>query len=140
MAKNVQERINSIRRILREHDSLVLTDAHGRETKLDSARKRFRMLLERTVEEILSNKTYERFSKNIHFKKGNLSSYIVTEQSDIDFLLNLFGKYSITEHDGGTSTIPQQPSKTEIDQDITDYSNWKNTFRSKLRNFQATYN
>lgn len=140
LAKNVQERIDSIRRILREHDSLVLTDAHGRETKLDSARKRFRMLLERTVEEILSNKTYERFSKNIHFKKGNLSSYIVTEQSDIDFLLNLFGKYSITEHDGGTSTIPQQPSKTEIDQDITDYSDWKNTFRSKLRNFQATYN
>lgn len=140
LAKNVQERIDSIRRILREHDSLVLTDAHGRETKLDSARKRFRMLLERTVEEILSNKTYERFSKNIHFKKGNLSSYIVTEQSDIDFLLNLFGKYSITEHDGGTSTIPQQPSKTEIDQDIADYSDWKNTFRSKLRNFQATYN
>jgi len=140
LAKNVQERIDSIRRILREHDSLVLTDAHGRETKLDSARKRFRMLLERTVEEILSNKTYERFSKNIHFKKGNLSSYIVTEQSDIDFLLNLFGKYSITEHDGGTSTIPQQPSKTEIDQDITDYSDWKNTFRSKLRNFQASYN
>lgn len=140
LAKNVQERIDSIRRILREHDSLVLTDAHGRETKLDSARKRFRMLLERTVEEILSNKTYERFSKNIHFKKGKLSSYIVTEQSDIDFLLNLFGKYSITEHDGGTSTIPQQPSKSEINQDITDYSNWKNTFRTKLRNFQATYN
>lgn len=140
LAKNVQERIDSIRRILREHDSLVLTDAHGREIKLDSARKRFRMLLERTVEEILSNKTYERFSKNIQFKKGNLSSYIVTEQSDIDFLLNLFGKYSITEHDGGTSTIPQQPSKAEIDQDISDYSDWKNTFRSKLSNFQATYN
>ncbi|MCL5245333.1 AAA family ATPase [Cellulophaga sp. 20_2_10] len=140
LAKNVQERIDSIRRILREHDSLGLTDAHGRETKLDSARKRFRMLVERTVEEILSNKTYERFSKNIHLKKGNLSSYIVTEQSDIDFLLNLFGKYSITEHDGGTSTIPQLPNKTVIEQDITDYSNWKNTFKSKLRNFQATYN
>jgi energy-coupling factor transporter ATP-binding protein EcfA2 len=140
LAKNVQERIDSIRRILREHDSLGLTDAHGRETKLDSARKRFRMLLERTVEEILSNKTYERFSKNIHLKKGNLSSYIVTEQSDIDFLLNLFGKYSITEHDGGTSTIPLQPNKPEIEQDITDYSDWKNIFKSKLRNFQATYN
>ncbi len=140
LAKNVQERVDSIRRILSEHDALALTDAHGRETKLDSARKRFRMLLERSVEEVLSNKTYERFSKNIHLKKGNLSSYIVTEQTDVDFLLNLFGKYSVTEHDGGTSTIPLLPTKTEIDQDVTDYSNWKNGFKTKLRTFQATYN
>lgn len=140
LAKNVQERVNSIRRILVEHDGLQLSDAHGRETKLDSARKRFRMLLERSVEEVLSNKTYERFSKNIHLKKGNLSSYIVTEQSDVDFLLNLFGKYSVTEHDGGPSTIPQLPNKTEIERDTTAYSNWKDTFKNKLRAFQATYN
>ncbi|MBG6111489.1 energy-coupling factor transporter ATP-binding protein EcfA2 [Flavobacterium sp. CG_23.5] len=138
LAKNVQERVDSIRRILNEHDTLTLTDAHGRETKLDSARKRFRMLLERSVEEVLSNKTYERFSKNIHLKKGNLSSYIVTEKSDVDFLLNLFGRYSITEHDGGTSTIPQLRSKVEIEQDITDYSNWKNDFKTKQRTFQTT--
>lgn len=140
LAKNVQERVDSIRRILTEHDALALTDAHGRETKLDSARKRFRMLLERSVEEVLSNKTYERFNKNIHLKKGNLSSYIVTEQTDVDFLLNLFGKYSVTEHDGGTSTIPQLPNKTEIAQDISNYSTWKDTFKNKLRTFQTTYN
>lgn len=140
LAKNVQERIDSIRRILNEHDALALTDAHGRETKLDSVRKRFRMLLERSVEEVLSNKTYERFNKNIHLKKGNLSSYIVTEQTDVDFLLNLFGKYSVTEHDGGTSTIPQLPTKTEIEQDIRNYATWKDGFRDKLRTFQATYN
>lgn len=140
LAKNVQERINSIRRILIEHDALQITDAHGRETKLDSARKRFRMLLERSVEEILSNKTYERFSKNIHLKKGNLSSYIVTEQSDIDFLLNLFGKYSVTEHDGGTTAIPQLPNKTTIEQDIRAYSTWKDDFKAKLKTFVASYN
>lgn len=140
LAKNVQERVDSIRRILTEHDALALTDAHGRETKLDSARKRFRMLLERSVEEVISNKTYERFNKNIHLKKFNLSSYIVTEQSDIDFLLNLFGKYSVTEHDGGTSTIPLMPTKVEIEQDIRDYLRWKDGFRDKLRTFQATYN
>lgn len=139
LAKNVQERIDSIKRILNEHDALALADAHGRETKLDSARKRFRMLLERSVEEVLSNKTYERFNKNIHLKKGNLSSYIVTEQTDVDFLLNLFGKYSITEHDGGTSAIPQLPTKNEIEQDIRNYSTWKDGFREKLRTFQATY-
>ncbi|WP_026394969.1 AAA family ATPase [Acetobacterium malicum] len=140
LAKNVQERVNSISRILKEHDSLDLTDSHGRETKLDSARKRFRMLLERSVEEILSNKTYERFSKNIHLKKGNLSSYIVTEQEDVDFLLNLFSKYSITEHDGGISTIPQLPTKSEIEQDIRSYSTWKDKFKLKLNTFLATYN
>lgn len=140
LAKNVQERVDSIRRILTEHDALALKDAHSRETKLDSARKRFRMLLERSVEEILSNKTYERFNKNIHLKKGNLSSYIVTEQADVDFLLSLFSKYSVTEHDGGTSTIPQLPTKTEIEQDIRTYSDWKDSFRKKLRIFQTTYN
>lgn len=139
LAKNVQERINSIKRILVEHDALQITDAHGRETKLDSARKRFRMLLERSVEEILSNKTYERFSKNIHLKKGNLSSYIVTQQSDIDFLLNLFGKYSVTEHDGGTTTIPLLPNKIVIEQDIRDYSTWKDSFKAKLKIFVASY-
>ena len=140
LAKNVQERVDSIRKILRDHDSLSLTDTHGRETKLDSARKRFRMLLERSVEEVLSNKTYERFNKNIHLKKGNLSSYIVTEKTDVDFLLSLFSKYSVTEHDGGTSTIPQIPTKAEIEQDLSNYSSWRANFRDKLRIFQTTNN
>ncbi len=140
LAKNIQERIDSIKRILDEHDVLDLTDAHGRETKLDSARKRFRMLLERSVEEILSNKTYERFSKNIKLKRGNLSSYIVTEKADVDFILNLFGKYSLTEHDGGTSIIPQLPSKAEIEQDISGYAVWKNTFIVKRKAFQSANN
>lgn len=140
LAKNVDERIASIRRILVEHDALQIHDVHGRETKLDSARKRFRMLLERTVEEILSNKSYERFSKNIHLKKGNLSSYIITQQSDVDFILGLFGKYSVTEHDGGTSTIPLLPSRDIMQQDITDFLAWKLDFKNRLRTFQQTYN
>lgn len=140
LAKNVDERIDSIRRILREHDALAIHDAHGRETKLDSARKRFRMLIERSVEEILSNKTYQRFNKNIQLKKNNLSSYIITQKSDIDFLLELFGKYSITEHDGGTTTIPLLPSKNGIQQDISDYLTWKNGFKQRLRIFLQTYN
>ena len=139
LAKNVQERVDSIKRILNEHDALGLNDEHGRETKLDSARKRFRMLLERSVEEILSNKTYERFSKNVKLKKNNLSSYIVTQKTDVDFLLNLFSKYSITEHDGGTSTIPQLPTKAEIEQDIRDYLTWKDSFKERLTAFQRTY-
>jgi energy-coupling factor transporter ATP-binding protein EcfA2 len=140
LAKNVQEKVDSIRRILNEHDALALTDGHGKGTKLDSARKRFRMLLERSVEEVLSNKTYERFNKNIHLKKGNLSGYIVTDQTDVDFLLGLFNKYSMTEHDGGTSTIPQLPSKSEIEQDIRDYATWKDSFKDRLKTFLVTYN
>ena len=97
------------------------------------------MLLERSVEEILSNRTYERFSRNIHLKKDNLSSYIVTEKDDVDFLLNLFGKYSITEHDGGISTIPLLPNKSAIEQDLRDYSTWKDGFTNKLKAFKTTY-
>jgi energy-coupling factor transporter ATP-binding protein EcfA2 len=140
LAKNVDERVDSIRRILREHDALDIADAHGRDTKLDSARKRFRFLIERSVEEVLANKTYERFSKNIHVKKGNLSSFIVVEQSDVDFLLSLFSKYSVSEHDGGTSTIPQLPTKSIIEHDIREYMDWKNNFKAKHRAFVQTYN
>jgi hypothetical protein len=106
---------------------------------LDAARKRFRMLLERSVEEIISNKTYQRFSKKIVFKKGNLAAYIVTEQSDIDFLLGLFGKYSVPEHDGGIATISLLPDKTVIEQDIRAYSMWKDDFKLRLRTFLASY-
>jgi len=140
LAKNVDERVDSIRRILREHDALGITDAHGRETKLDSARKRFRFLIERSVEEVLANKTYERFSKNVHLKKGYLSSFIVVEQSDIDFLLGLFGKYSVAEHDGGTSTIPLLPTKMIIEQDIQYFMDWKINFKIKHKAFVRSYN
>lgn len=136
LAKNVQERIDSIQRILRDHDSLSITNAHDREVKLDSARKRFRMLLERSVEEVLSNRTYERFSKNINLKRGYLSSYVVTEESDINLILNLFGKYSITEHDGGISTIPRLPSKTDMEDDIREFRAWKDNFKIKLKAFR----
>ena len=73
-------------------------------------------------------------------KKVYLSSYVVTQQSDVDFILGLFGKYSITEHDGGTSIIPLLPSRDIIHQDITDYLAWKLDFKNRLRTFQQTYN
>ncbi|WLF84612.1 AAA family ATPase [Moraxella sp. ZY210820] len=140
LAKNVQQRIDSIITILDEYKAISPNKQSDREMKLDSARKRFRMLLERTVEEILSGKTYERFSKNIAFKRGNLSSYIVTEKADIDFLLGLFGKYSITEHDGGISTISQLPNETEIRNDLKDYKDWKDSFASRLKTFKKDNN
>lgn len=68
--------------------------------------------------------------------KRNLSSYVVTEKSDIDFLLGLFGKYSVTEHDGGTSTISQLPNKAVIEQDIADYLTWKDSFKAKLKTWK----
>lgn len=140
LAKNVQERIDSIRKTLKEHDLLHITDSSRREEKLDSARKRFRMLLERSVEELLSNKTYERFSKNIHLKKGYLSSYVVTEKSDIDFLVSLYGKYSRTEHDGGHSTVTMLPDKTAMEQDIINYSNWRDSFKGRLKSWKNINN
>lgn len=140
LAKNIQQRIDSIGKILDECRAIPHNKLSDKEVKLDSARKRFRMLLERTVEEILSGKTYERFSKNITFKRRNLSNYIVTEQTDIDFLLSLFSKYSVTEHDGGISTISQLPNEAEIRQDIRDYQTWKKSFTDKVDNFKKNNN
>ncbi|MGJ8665168.1 MAG: AAA family ATPase [Patiriisocius sp.] len=133
LAKNVDERIATIRRILMDHNSLQISDVHNREIKLEVARKRFRMLLEKTVEEVLSNKAYQRFSKNINFKKGNLYSYAVTEISDIDYLLSLYSKYSVPQHDGGTTAIPLMPSSQIIDQDITEYIAWKTDFKNRRK-------
>ena len=47
-------------------------------------------------------------------------------------MLGLFGKYSVTEHDGGTTTIPLLPNKNNIQQDITDYLAWKIDFKQKI--------
>gem|GEM_PF-562069 len=140
LAKNVQERVDSIRGILNEHDTLDLNDVKGREEKLNDVRTKFRMLLERSVEEILSNKTYERFSKNIHLKKGNLSSYVVTDETDVDSLVGLYGKYSSNVHDGGISTILSLPTKTEVEKDLKKYSCWREEFKRKLTEFKKTNN
>lgn len=131
LAKNVDERISSIRKILREHDALNITDGSGREVKLDSARKRFRMLLERSVEEVLVNKAYERFSKNVHVKKNNLSGMVITQASDIDYVLGLYSKYSVSEHDGGISTVPVIPSRNDLQTDLTSFITWKTDFKTR---------
>jgi len=140
LAKNVQERIDSIRKILSEHDGLAITDGSGRQQKIDSAQKRVRMLLERSVEEVLSNKAYERFNKNVNVKRGNLSSYIVTEKSDVDFLLAMYSKYSVPIHDGGVYTIPALPERVEIGQDIQEYVTWRTGFGLKLKAFKDANN
>ena len=139
LAKNIDERIGSIRKILTEHDGLNLTDVQEREDKLDLARKKFRMLIEKSVEDLLSNKACQRFSKNINIKKGSLSGFIITEQSDVDLLLDFFSKYSVTEHDGGTTTISMLPNRQIMQQDLTDYINWKTDFKNRLKTFVHSY-
>ena len=135
LAKNIQERIDTIRRDLDGINSLKPTQTDEIEKKTELATKRMRFLLEKTVEDVLSNKTIQRFSKNISFKARQLSSYVVTEKSDIDFLLRLFGKYSIPEHDGGLSTIYQMPTPIEIATDLKDYEVWKKDFKQRERTF-----
>lgn len=137
LAKNCQQRIDSINTILKEIKRLSPGDQGKIDSLLDSARKKFRMLIEKSVEEILANKTIERFSRNIHVKSGNLSGFIVVEHSDVQFLLDLFGKYSITEHDGSVATIPQLPDETVIDTDLSDFASWRNSFNAKLKAFKT---
>ena len=137
LAKNAQQRIDSIKPILIQINSLSPANQALIDSLLDSARKKFRMLIEKAVEELLANKSIERFSKKIHVKGGNLSGFVIVEHSDIQFLLSLFSKYSITEHDGGVSTIPQLPDETVINIDLSAFGNWMSGFKTRLRNFKT---
>ena len=95
-----------------------------------------RKLVERAVEEVLVSNTIQRFSKNINLKKGFLSNLVVVEKNDIEFISTLFGKYSITEHDGGIETIPLQPDENEISNDLHAFSTWKDGFQSRAKSFK----
>jgi energy-coupling factor transporter ATP-binding protein EcfA2 len=135
LSKNIQERIDSIRKTLKQVKGIDVTQIEKIEEKTEIACKRMRFLIEKSVEEILANKTIQRFSKNINVKAKQLSSYVVTEKSDIDFILNLFGKYSVTEHDGSESVEFQKPTPADINADILLFENWKNGFQDRLDTF-----
>ncbi|MFT3739583.1 MAG: AAA family ATPase [Breznakibacter sp.] len=136
LAKNVQQRIDTIRGDLAEIKSLSIDQVAQIEPILERARQRMRKLLERSVEEILTNRTIQRFSKNINLKQENLANLVVVEKTDIDFILSLFGKYSITEHDGSTETISIQPNESQIEQDLDTFFLWKEEFNVRAKSFK----
>jgi energy-coupling factor transporter ATP-binding protein EcfA2 len=140
LAKNIQERINSIRRDLDLIDSLPINQTQRIEEITEKLKKQFRKLLEKSVEDILANESIKRFSKNINLKAGYLSGYVIVEHSDIRLLLDLFGKYSTTEHDGGIEVQSNQLSPTDIRVDLRQYEDWKNDFSGRLSAFKATHN
>ncbi|WP_165041354.1 AAA family ATPase [Dysgonomonas sp. ZJ709] len=140
LVKNVQQRIDTIDKGLKDVQTISIEDIRRRESEIESLRQRMRKLLERTIEDIIVNKTIERFSKNINLKAGNLSNVVVTEKNDVDFLLGLFGKYSISEHDGGIETIPLMPNENDIKLDLADYKIWKDNFKEKVREYKVTHN
>ena len=135
LTKNIQERIDTIRKILKQIKGIAPTQIDKIEEKTELACKRMRLLLEKSVEDILANRTIQRFSKNIILKAKQLSSYVVTEKSDIDFILDLFGRYSATEHDGSVASEYQKPTHKDIDKDITAFEEWKNDFQDRLNTF-----
>ena len=138
LAKNIQERIDSIRKDLKEINAFAPTKIDEIEDKTELASKRMRLLLEKTVEDILANKTIQRFSKNIAVKAKQLSNFVVTEKSDIDFILKLFGKYSIPEHDSGTSSAYKPPKVSDISNDLKEYEDWKKDFLQRAKTFVDT--
>jgi len=140
LAKNIQERINSIRRDLDLIDSLPLNQTQRIEEITEKLKKQFRKLLEKSVEDILANESIKRFSKNINLKAGYLSGYVIVEHSDIRLLLDLFGKYSTTEHDGGIEVQSNQLNPNDIRVDLRQYEDWKNDFSARLSAFKITHN
>ena len=136
LAKNVQQRIDTIQKDLVLINSYQAHQIEKIEETLERLRQRMRKLTEKTVEEILANNSIQRFSKNIKMKKLDLLNFVITEQTDIEFLLSLFGKYSITEHDGSIQVIPIQPDETAIALDLNNFSDWKNNFNERVKAFK----
>lgn len=136
LAKNIQERINTIMAGLDEIKRLDISQIDKRNSIINDLKDKMRQLLERTVEDVLVNKAISRFSKNISFKKCDLANMILIEKDDIDFLLSLYGKYSEVIHDGSVETVSNTLTERDIHTDITDYKNWKDNFIHKAREWK----
>lgn len=136
LAKNVQERIDTITRGLDDISNISIDQVDKKRVILNDLKDKMRQLLERSVEDVLINKTITRFSKNINFKKGNLASIIVVEKNDVDYLLSLYGKYSEVIHDGSVETVPNMISEDVIRTDISQYRTWKDSFVQRVREWK----
>lgn len=135
LAKNIQERIDTIIKELKVINGISPTQIDIIDAKTELIYKRMRFLLEKTIEDILANRTIQRFSKNIKIKAKQLSSFVVTEKADIDFILLLYGKYSTTEHDGGVTSENQKPTLDDVKKDLSEYDNWKKDFKTREQQF-----
>lgn len=136
LAKNVQERINSITSGLDKIKGMDISQIDEKRVILNDLKDKMRQLIERTVEDILVNKTISRFSKNINFKKGNLANIIVVCKTDVDYLLSLYAKYSEIIHDGSIETIPNLISEEDIQKDISEYKLWKDKFLQNVKDWK----
>lgn len=133
LAKNVQERINTITEGLNKIKGLDISLIYEKNSITNDLKDKMRQLLERTVEDILVNKTITRFSKNINFKKGNLANIVVVSKADVDFLLSLYARYSEVIHDGSIETEPNTIKESDIKTDLLQYSHWKKDFQDRVK-------
>lgn len=133
LAKNVQERIDTIRKVLKDINALDITRISEKEEKIITLKDYMRQLLERTVEDVLVNKTVTRFSKNINFKRANLNNIVTVTKNDIDFLLRLYGRYSEMIHDGSPELVATPLTEIEISRDLQDYETWKKEFIERTK-------
>lgn len=138
LMKNVKERMDSIYSGQKEIRGIAITDIEHRDYILDAQRKRMRALIEKTIEDIFTGKSIERFSKNIQCKEKMLSNFVCVEKSDVDFMLSLFSRYSETEHDGTPNT--NLVTVDDIDKDIQAYSDWYIKFSNRVKDYKNKNN
>ncbi len=136
LAKNVQERINTIMSGLNEIKRLNITQIDKRDSIINDLKDQMRQLLERTVEDILVHNAISRFSKNISFKRSDLANIIIVSKTDIDYLLSLYSKYSEVIHDGSPETVSKTLTESDIHNDITGYKTWKDNFVQKAKDWK----
>lgn len=138
LMKNVSERLSSLHSGQKHLKGIAITDIEGKNYVLDAQRKRMRALIEKTIEELFTGKSIERFSKNIQCREKMLSNFVCVEKSDVDLVLSLFSRYSETEHDGTPNPI--LATEVDIDNDLKAYSDWYATFIDKVKNYKKANN
>ena len=118
-AKNVNERIKELTRLA--ENAKQVYKSSGVQAYLPYAHllwDKFRITLERTVEEVYVNDVVARYKWNVT-TKGKIGRLGKITPEDCIFIDEMMDKYSTPLHDPGTATPPSPPIPEDIARDVT---------------------
>ena len=119
-AKNVNDKIKELNKLV--HDAKKIKKESGDQAYLPYAYllcAKFRITLERSVEEVYVNDVVARYKWNVT-TKGKIGRLGKIEPEDCTFIDNMMDKYSTPLHDPGAESPPPPPTPKEIEWDISE--------------------
>lgn len=89
----------------------------------------FRVVIEKSIEEVLMADIVRRHEKNIYSTK--IPQLKVIKDEDIDFIDSLMTKYSKYEHSQSKESDPEPIGDDELVKDIDDFKKWVNEVKAR---------